>query len=822
MEQFHSLLRRQLRRHGLSVDGLAPEWREFIAAVDDAYRQFDDDRGMLERSLDLSSQELLQANAEMHALFQAIPDLLFRLDVNGRIIECRGGLDGSFFVQPRQLIGKRFQDVPNKDLGQKLADIMGRVHQVNTVLSLEYSLPMPNGEHFYEARFIPLRNGETIAIVRDISQRKAAEEELFRSRYMLQLVLDNVPQRVFWKDSASCYLGCNRPLALDAGLSKPEEIVGRNDFELSWVRNAPAYRADDREVMSTGQKKINFEEPQNRPDGELFWLRTSKIPLVDQRGEIFGVLGTYEDITEEKHREAALRLSEERYRIATEATGQIIYDLDTQTGKVSWAGAIEPLTGFSPEELQRMDVSSLEAMVHPEDRENARRVIHAAIADDTGFNVGCRVRRRNGSYLHVEVTGAFVRGENGQPRRALGAMKDVSERIQAQEERERAEEQLRQAAKMEAIGRLAGGVAHDFNNILTGISGYTELLLSSIAAEDPVAADLAQIKMAADRAASLTAQLLAFGRKQLFSPEILDLNELLPQSNKMLRRLIGEDIDFVFVPAKNLGMVKADPGQIEQILINLAVNGRDAMPDGGRLTVETANVVFDEEYCRKHPGAVAGKYVMIAVNDSGCGMKPEVMAHLFEPFFTTKEKGKGTGLGLSMVYGIVAQNNGLVDVYSEVGKGTTFRICLPMVEEWAETATRIVAKELPAGRETILLVEDEEMVRNLVRRILERQGYTALVADSAEKAMFMFEQNPASIDMLLTDVIMPQMDGKQLYERLRQIRPSLKVLYMSGYTEETIAHRGLLESGTHFVQKPFSFERLARSVRQALDQTGAS
>jgi signal transduction histidine kinase len=394
---------------------------------------------------------------------------------------------------------------------------------------------------------------------------------------------------------------------------------------------------------------------------------------------------------------------------------------------------------------------------------------------------------------------------------------DATARRQAEEEKAALEEQLRQAMKMEAVGRLAGGVAHDFNNILTGILGYADLLLRSLPPEDPSRAEIREIASAGERAADLTRQLLAFSRKQLIAPKVLDLNEVLANSQRMLTRIIGEDVRLLFVPGENLGRVRADPGQIEQVLINLAVNARDAMPDGGTLTVETADAVIDAAYARTQVGVTPGVYVRLAVSDSGHGMTPEVKAHLFEPFFTTKEKGKGTGLGLSTVYGIVRQNGGFVHVYSEPGRGSTFRIYFPRVEDAADALPLTAPPTAPRGTETILLVEDEEMVRRLVARVLGELGYRILTAADGGEAQSVSGAEPGRIDLLLTDVIMPGMNGKELFAHLAVARPGLRTLFMSGYTENAIAHHGVLDPGTRFLPKPFTIEHLAAKVREALD-----
>ena len=381
------------------------------------------------------------------------------------------------------------------------------------------------------------------------------------------------------------------------------------------------------------------------------------------------------------------------------------------------------------------------------------------------------------------------------------------------------QEQLRQAQKIEAIGRLAGGIAHDFNNLLTVIKGVCQLSLLDLHERDPLYENLKEIERSAERAADLTRQLLAFSRKQILEMEVLDLNDIVRGLDKMLHRLLGEDIDLVTVLSEGIGKVKVDPGQMEQVIINLAVNSRDAMPQGGKLTIETADVELDEEYAKRHIAVQPGRYVMLSISDTGVGMTPEVKDRLFEPFFTTKEQGKGTGLGLSTVYGIVKQSGGNIWVYSEPGQGATFKIYLPRVEEpLTEKKREEVSREIPRGGETILVVEDEETVRKLAMRLLKGQGYRVLEASDGGKAFMLCEKYKERIDLILTDVVMPGMSGRELAERLKQIHPEMKVLYMSGYTDNAIVHHGVLKEGIHFIQKPFTLESLARKVREVLDK----
>jgi len=385
-------------------------------------------------------------------------------------------------------------------------------------------------------------------------------------------------------------------------------------------------------------------------------------------------------------------------------------------------------------------------------------------------------------------------------------------------ERKRLEAQLRQSQKMEAVGQLAGGVAHDFNNLLTAILGYSDLLLARLRDGDRLRKHVQEIKKAGERAASLTRQLLAFSRRQVLVPQVLDLNSVVGNVQKMLRRMIGEDIELATIPASDLGCVRADPGQMEQVIMNLAVNARDAMPEGGKLTIETANVELDESYTRSQIDAMPGSYVMLTVADTGCGMNAETLSHIFEPFYTTKEEGKGTGLGLATVYGIVRQSGGHIAVSSDLGHGTTFKIYLPRVEEGvAPVVPGRAAVQLPRGKETVLLVEDEAIVRDLVREVLQSSGYTVLVASTANEALRIGERHaPRPIHLMLTDVVMPEMDGPQLAARLARLFPQMKVLYMSGYAETAAARHSKLSLDAPYLAKPFAPEVLARKVLEVL------
>jgi signal transduction histidine kinase/ActR/RegA family two-component response regulator len=400
----------------------------------------------------------------------------------------------------------------------------------------------------------------------------------------------------------------------------------------------------------------------------------------------------------------------------------------------------------------------------------------------------------------------------------MGIGFDITERMRAEAEAEKLQAQLTQVQKMESVGRLAGGIAHDFNNMLGVILGYSELALGQVKAGQPLHSALQGIQQAAQRSAELTRQLLAFARKQTVAPKVLDLNETMASMLNMLRRLIGENIDLAWLPGEGLGPIKMDPTQIDQILANLCVNARDAIGDTGKVTIETNNIVFDEAYCAAHAGFVPGEYVLLALSDNGCGMDRETLSHLFEPFFTTKEMGQGTGLGLATVYGIVKQNNGFINVYSEPGLGTTFKLYLPLYMAKGEQRSPEpeAAKPAVTGHETILLVEDEPMILEMTTLMLTHQGYTVLPAVTPGEAIRLAREHAGEIHLLMTDVVMPEMNGRDLARNLLSLYPDLKRLFMSGYTANVIAHHGVLDEGVNFIQKPFTMQDLAAKIRNVL------
>lgn len=512
----------------------------------------------------------------------------------------------------------------------------------------------------------------------------------------------------------------------------------------------------------------------------------------------------------ERHRSSdALRIAEERMRFALKNADVGIWDMDYTTGVLRWSEVLEAQYGLIPGTFGGTFEAFVD-LIHPDDRTSVLETMGKAMKAGSEFTVQNRSVWPDGTVRWLNGAGRVLLGENGEPVRAVGISMDVTARRTL-------EEQFQQAQKMEAVGRLAGGVAHDFNNLLTAILGYCELVLE-VAQEDSVRADTTEIQKAGMRAARLTRQLLAFSRKQIIEPTLLSLNAVVTNILVMLGRLIGEDVKIVVNLGHELALVKADRGQVEQVVMNLAVNARDAMPNGGTLTIETANVELDEHYALTHLDAKPGHYVVLTVTDTGVGMTPQVQARLFEPFFTTKEPGKGTGLGMATVHGIVKQSGGSVGVYSEVGKGTSFKVYFPR----ADSAEMVVEDQAPAARpragtQTVLVVEDADELRELAKRLLERQGYTVLNAANADEAVRLFAEH-SSIDVLLTDVVMPGASGPELTRRLVEQRPGLKVIYMSGYTEDAIVQHGVLKPGITFLHKPFTSDTLGRKIREVLDR----
>lgn len=669
-----------------------------------------------------------------------------------------------------------------------------------------------------EADPTPTPTGDTIwnGVLSDITEYKLAEEATLNSKKLLQTIINTAPVRIFFKDRELRYIGCNTIFAMDAGFKCPEDLIGKDDYQLAWKEHAELYRADDLRVIESGNLKLSYDEPQTTPDGKKIWLRTSKVPLRNESNEIIGVLGVYEDITEYKKAEVDKTRLLLRQRAILDNLPMIAWLKDTE-GRLEMINepyakacghTIDECIGKTeldlfPEEMARSFMGN--------DREVCVSGQKQFVEEIIPFPNGIKWHRTYKTPIH---------DENGLIIGTAGIAQDITDRKQAEEERARLQEQLTQAQKMESVGQLAGGVAHEFNNMLGVILGHAEMLMDQIDLADPIYGDLEQIRQAAERSAEISRQLLAFARKQNIAPKVLNLNDAVEKQLKMLKRLIGENIDLLWKPASGLWTTKADPSQIDQVLTNLCVNARDAITGVGRITVKTENCFLDDNYCEAHPGCVPGEYVLVSVGDTGCGIDKQIVDHIFEPFFTTKSVGQGTGLGLAMVYGAVKQNHGFLDVSSEADQGTVFTIYLPRYLE-AVTTTQKVGEGIviPAegGRETILLVEDEPSILQMTTRMLERLGYSVLAASTPSEAIRLAETSEVKIHLLITDVIMPEMHGRDLAERLVAVDSRIKCLFMSGYTSDIIDTQGVLLAGKHFIQKPFSKNGLATKIREMLD-----
>jgi two-component system cell cycle sensor histidine kinase/response regulator CckA len=763
-------------------------------------------------------ESLTRSEAEMRALFAAMTDVIFVLDADGRYLRI-APTDPTFFYEPStNLIGKTLHEVFPKAAADLFLKHIRQALTEGTSHRVEYYLQMASGQVWFDANVSPMSADSVLWIARDITQRKRAEEvlrETVRSKEetlaQLDTLLSSAPIGFAFYTPDLIYRRINKYLAAINGLSVDEHLgktLREVLPEMSLVLE-PLLQ----QVMETGKPILDLEitgEP--KPSSEEHYWLLSLYPICIQGGELLGAGVLVSDITERKQAEVALRDSEERYRLLFESNPQPmwVYDVETLAFLAVNKSAVHHY-GYSPEEFLSMTIEDIRPA------EDLPAFYEHVTRDPQGLERAGEWRHvtRDGSIIEVEITSHSLLFAG---RRAeLILANEVTERNRLEAALLSSEEQLRQSQKLEAIGQLAGGVAHDFNNLLTAINGYSALALRRVGPDHAISSYLEEIKKAGDRAANLTRQLLAFGRKQLLQPLAINLNDIVGDMIKLLKRLIGEHIQLVTVPGADLKQIKADPGQLEQVLVNLVVNARDAMPRGGTVTIETANTTLDGAYASKHVGVTPGEYVMLAISDTGTGMDQDTRLRVFEPFFTTKEKGKGTGLGLSTVYGIVRQSGGNVWVYSELGKGTTFKVYLPQIED--EVAERAAAKEdltRHRGTETVLLVEDEDMVRKLTIELLEESGYVVLEANGGEQALELFTAHKEQIDLLITDVVMPRMSGKEVAEQMRTVHPETKVLFMSGYTDEAIVHHGIVDSHIAFIQKPFSENALTRKVREVL------
>jgi PAS domain S-box-containing protein len=753
-------------------------------------------------------------DVRLRVLVEQMPAVLWSTDRDLRFTSSLGGGLAALGLAPGQVVGMTLYEFFGTGDSEFLPIAAHRRALAGE--SVRYEIEW--GGRAYQSYVEPLRDpaGEiagTTGVAFDVTDRKRLEQALRQSeeRFSKAFHASPVPLAIGTLDEGRLLEVNDAFLQLSGSLR--EEVVGRTTTELGfWVD------LDRRPLVERLRQQGLIREVSARLRARTGEIRevTASAAVVELAG-VACALTVLLDVTERRRAERALE----------ESRTLLQKIIDTEPECVKLVDSSGALVQMNRAGLEMIEVESIAAvagrpvldLITPEHRQRfsafLARVLRGESATEEFEIVGLRGTRR-----WMESHAAPLRDASDRVTAMLAVTRDVTERKRVQAALGEAEERLRQAQKMEAVGRLAGGIAHDFNNILNVIVGHTELLLQAQPVADRVRNHGEQIRRAADRAIDLTSQLLAFSRKQVLQPRVLDLNAVVRETEGLLHRLIAEHIQLAVVTAEDLGRVRADRGQIQQVVINLAVNARDAMPEGGRLLIETANVELDEGYARLHVGQVrAGPYVLLAVSDSGCGMDAETRARIFEPFFTTKELGKGTGLGLATVYGIVKQSDGFIWVYSEPGQGTTFKVYLPRVDEPARPAPAEPSEVARArAEETVLLVEDDDALRALSQEMLESLGYRVMVAASGDAALAGLEARREPVDLILTDVVMPRMGGRHLAERARALHPESRVLFMSGYTDDAVLRFGLLEEGQDFLQKPFTVARLAGKIRELLDR----
>ncbi|HWO88849.1 MAG TPA: PAS domain S-box protein [Gemmatimonadales bacterium] len=731
----------------------------------------------------------------------------------------------------RVVIGNRafyraFGGTPEETVGQPLYELRGRLFDSPALRALLEAV-LPNNTAFDDfvhsvdlpalGRRVLLLNARRLyrdkhktdmilLAMEDVTEKHAAAE----ARARLAAIVDSSHDAILSKSLDGTIRTWNAAAERLYGYTEAEAVGQHIGLIVPPERRAEA--ASILERISRGERVESLDTERIRKDGSRLHVSVSISPVRDATGRVIGASAIERDITERMRVEQALREAAQLLEGISSASPAVLHTMTVQDNGTlvpTWVSRnVTAVLGFSVDEA--LAPGWWTAHVHPDDRAECLARMEQLLARGSLVHE-YRFLRKDGTVVWIRDELRVVRDSAGRPRQVMGAWLDTTEQ-------HRLEEQFLQAQKMESVGRLAGGVAHDFNNLLTVITGTVDLALRGLQEGDPLAEDLKEIQRAARRGAALTQHLLAFSRRQVFQPKVVNLNETLAELEPMVRRLLGEDIRLVTVLGGATGNVRVDPGQLTQVVMNLVVNSRDAMPSGGTLTLETANVDLDEAYAGRHLGVTPGPYVMLAVTDTGSGMDEATRQRAFEPFFTTKGAGRGTGLGLSTVYGIVKQSGGNIWVYSEPGVGTTFKIYLPRVAEPVTATETPLPPSSARGSETVMLVEDNAGLREVARRILEAAGYAVLAAGTPGEALLSAERFHGPIHLVLTDVVMPTMRGPELAERVIRLHPEARILYMSGYAENAIVHGGELAEGTHFISKPFDAATLTRRVREVLDR----
>lgn len=762
-----------------------------------------------------SENKLKNSKAKYQTILKSAIDGFWLTDIEGRLLEVNDSYCMMSGYSMDELLSMGISDLEAIedfcDVNERIKNIIDKKterfeskhrRKDGTIFDVEISIQYRTTE-----------GGQFTCFLRDISEKKMSFEAIKATNEKMRLAanaahfgvwdLNFNDNRLEW-DDWMFRLYDIKPDIFNGSYEAWQACIHPDDLERNNKEVEQALR---------GEKEFDTEFRIVRPDGRVRHIKAHATVSRDSKGDPVQMTGINYDITDQKNSELNLKESEDRFKALHNASfgGIVIHDKGLI---IECNRGLSEITGFAYNELIGMDGLSLIS-------KNTRNTVIKNI--NSGYEKpyeAIGVRKGGGTYpLRLEARNIPYKGKMVR----TVEFRDITEQKKAEQEREKLQDQLNQAQKMESVGRLAGGVAHDFNNMLSIILGNAEIIIEDIDPLNPLVANLEEIYKAAERSANLTRQLLAFARKQTIAPRILNLNHVIDDMLKMLKRLIGEDIDLTWQPSQNLWSVKIDPSQIDQILANLCVNARDAIKGVGKVTIETDNISFDEAYCKEHAGFNPGDYVMMAVSDNGSGMDKKVLDNLFEPFFTTKDLGQGTGLGLATVYGIVKQNNGFINVYSEPGEGTTFKIYLPIHSETVAPKQKDFKKTSLRGNETILLVEDEKAILRMTKMMLERLGYTVLTASAPNEAISIVEgSNINAIHLLMTDVVMPEMNGRDLSKKLLSIYPGLKCLFMSGYTANVVAHHGVLDTGVQFINKPFSTQDLATKVREVLDEERGS
>jgi PAS domain S-box-containing protein len=766
----------------------------------------------------LADRKIRESEERYRIVAETANDVIITIDEHSSILFVNSAMEKTLGYKPEELIGNNLSIIVPERLRAAHSFGMNRYMQTGRK-SIPWSgleiqaLHRDGSEKQIEISFSEYHENNKrffTSVIRDITERKQAQQIILESEEKYRSIVETANEGIWLADVESVTTYVNRQMAEMLGYTV-DEMVGRPIFDFIFEDDFSAAKHKVTQRIEGISETNEFRL--RKKDGSEIITQYNANPIRNQAGEIVGFLSMNTDITERKNAATALREAEDKYRNLVESSPAIVYLAEPHPPfSPIYVSPNVTRFGYTAEEwFDRPDMWV--SLIHDEDRARVLRATENAVAQGEETDMEYRVVAKDGAIVWLHDKGRFVLDEQGNKTGWQGMMVDITKNKEL-------EDQLRQSQKLESVGLLAGGIAHDFNNMLTAINGYSELTMRKMGENDPLRRNILEIKKAGQRSADLTHQLLAFSRQQILQPIVLDLNETIVDTIKMLSRLIGEDIQLTTTLNPNTGLVKVDQGQISQIIMNLAVNARDAMPQGGKLTIETANIFLDPDYARKHVGVLPGAYVMLAVSDTGSGMSRQTKEHIFEPFFTTKEIGQGTGLGLATVYGIVKQSGGSIEVYSEESVGTTFKLYLPRVANRAvELENKDISFDLPKGTETILLVEDEEMVRNLSRTILEECGYTVFEAHNGLEALKICEQRDYKFDLLMTDVVMPEMGGRELADLLKEKLPDLQVLFTSGYTDDAVVRHGVIELGTNFIQKPFTPDLLAKKIWELLDSS---